>query len=181
MGIFTFNYRQCDYCSEIFMPINPSQHYCSFQCRLWDKIKVIKDESSCWEWQRFIDLKTNAYILYEGKSRIVSRLIYELTYGEIADKNLLVCHTCCNVKCCRPSHLALGTRKEKMADMMAKGRARVEHLFLKGQDHTQSKLADNQILQIRQMEGKYKDIAKQFGISRSQIGHIKNNKNWNHL
>lgn len=49
------------------------------------------------------------------------RFAWELTNGPIPD-GMNVLHACDNRACCNPAHLFLGTQKDNMIDMHAKGR-----------------------------------------------------------
>jgi hypothetical protein len=49
------------------------------------------------------------------------RMAYTLARGEIP-AGLLVRHTCDNPLCCNPRHLIVGTQRDNMRDMCARGR-----------------------------------------------------------
>ena len=55
----------------------------------------------------------------------------------------------------------------------------------KGTKHVNSKLTEEQVLEIRRLYKTgnyiYKDLGKMFGVSRQLIGHIVNRKKWTHV
>lgn len=56
-----------------------------------------------------------------------------------------------------------------------------KHSAKKGTNIYNSKLTDNQVIDIYYRNGKHKDIANEFNISRSVITHIKNKISWKHI
>ena len=64
-----------------------------------------------------------------------------------------------------------------MVDMITKGRKR----SALGSNSSNSKLKEDQVLQIFSDERPYKEIAKEFSITHEQVSRIKHKKNWKHL
>ena len=106
-----------------------------------------------------------------GKTVKISRLIYSKYYlngGEIP-KGFVIMHKCDNTICINPEHLKIGTQKENIADMFLKGRANKAT----GENHGHSKITDKQTVEIYYSNKPQKDIAKQYGISISNVSLIK--------
>jgi predicted XRE-type DNA-binding protein len=112
------------------------------------------------------------------KTRKVSRIMFELHYGNIP-KGMLVCHKCDNKACINPEHLFLGSHKDNMADMVKKNRQ------AKGSNQGSSKLSEEQVLEIKCLlaEGKLtqKQIAKLFGVCQAHVSAINLGKKWSHI
>lgn len=86
---------------------------------------MVDKTGECWTYQGMKRLGYGmvGYKKQDGKYTTMGahRYSWWITTGEHpADK--FVCHTCDNPPCVRPEHLFLGTNKENMDDMRAKGR-----------------------------------------------------------
>lgn len=94
----------------------------SLEERFWKLVGKSDDVEACWIWLGNRD--RDGYGLTPGKNppeRRAHRMAYVFTYGSIPD-GLLVCHSCDNPPCVKPSHLFLGTQKDNQQDAWAKGR-----------------------------------------------------------
>lgn len=75
-------------------------------------------------WQWIAGKNWNGYGMLRddrGKMTTAHRVAYRLFIGEIPE-GLCVCHSCDIPSCCNPEHLWLGTRRDNVQDMLAKGR-----------------------------------------------------------
>lgn len=88
--------------------------------RFWEKVDILgKDD--CWNWTACKNSDGYGEIrMYPSKDK-AHRIAYKLTHGEIID-GMEVCHKCDNPSCCNPKHLFLGTHRDNILDMYAKGR-----------------------------------------------------------
>lgn len=150
--------------------------------RFWKKVDVNGPcvlDTACWLWTGCTNKAGYGSIGLGGKgagNRNVNRVSWELHFGEIP-KGFFVCQKCDNPSCVNPEHLFLGTPKDNMVDMISKGRKR----SALGSDSSNSKLIEDQVLQIFSDERPYKEIAKEFSITREQVSSIKHKKDWKHL
>lgn len=109
---------------------------------IYDKLvakTVIDEKTGCWNWTGFCDEKRpypgNRYgqvtlwnpITKKSSSKSVHRAMWIALHGA-PPKDICVCHTCDNPKCCNPDHLWLGTRRENTLDMVKKNRHHLKKL-----------------------------------------------------
>ena len=150
--------------------------------RFWEKVGI-RSPDECWEWAGYCD--NNGYgRIGEGGKRgrilIASRLSWELHNGPIPD-GLWVLHRCDNPSCVNPGHLFLGTQRDNVLDMYAKGRGNRP----RGEAHVCARLTAEAIAEIRStyMRGSISQraLGQQFGVSNVAISRIVRHKTWAHV
>lgn len=106
--------------------------YQTIEERFWARVE--KTEGGCWIWKgRILPRKEYGVFEYRDHGRKVAaqahRYSYELHNGKILghvpgdpDKEICVLHRCDNPPCVNPEHLWLGSDKDNIHDMIAKGR-----------------------------------------------------------
>jgi hypothetical protein len=121
---------------------------------------------------------------YGGRAQLAHRVAYLLTKGDVGE-GLEVLHSCDNPSCVNPAHLLLGTHLDNMRDCWTKGRGKMPRGMNKGSRHGHAKLNEKMVLQMRAMAatGKYtyEDLAKRFGISRTNASIIIRRIGWKHV
>jgi hypothetical protein len=164
-------------------------------------------ESPCWVWTS--DTIKNGYgrMRVGRKNFLAHRIAWTLANGPIphdgSHHGICVCHRCDRRNCTNPAHFFLGTNADNIRDMFAKkrngssikpeSRPRGDnHHFRtkpecvrRGELHGRAKFSANLVLDIR---GAYsagnisqKQLAAQFGMSRSLISLIVHRKIWRHI
>lgn len=135
--------------------------------------------SGCWEWEKSKHRQGYGHFPYKGKIELAHRISWILHNGKIPE-HVCVCHRCDNPSCCNPDHLFLGNTQDNCLDKEAKNRGNQP----KGSKHYNSKLKENQIIQMRNLREKgftYLEISKKFGISRCHVGLIIRRECWKHV
>lgn len=137
---------------------------------------VFKGGDHCWEWKP--PPKKNGYgqIQVDGKMQLAHRVAYMLYKGDIPD-GLLVCHRCDNRRCVNPDHLFLGTHTDNQNDSVSKGRRNCP----KGESQWKSRFKEEDILAIRSDTRTQTEIARDYGVTQSQISKIKSRSTWKHI
>lgn len=136
-------------------------------------IEKIEFTSDCWLWTSAIGTTGYGQFSLDGKTTTASVVAYWLFKGTIPD-GLLVCHTCDNPVCVRPSHLFLGTNADNAADRVRKGRSASQA----GDLNPRAKLTRVIVQAIRASGAKTCDLAKQYGISKTAIYRARSMKSW---
>lgn len=148
---------------------------------LWDNFwSKVEPSPNCWNWTGTRLPRGYGTLFWDGRRWYAHRLSWSVTYGLIPPTGMCVCHTCDNPSCVRPSHLFLGTQKDNLRDMIAKGRDN-RTVAPKGELHYASKLTAAQVLEIRTATGTRREIAKQFRLSESYVWAIQHKTTWRHI
>ncbi len=167
--------------------------------RFWAKVDKSGD---CWLWTASVRGSGYANFYFRGRCVNAHRVAWILTHGEVPD-GLQVLHDCPggdNPLCVNPTHLYLGTIRDNVNDMYAKGRSwydthpeearavlsvRRPQKQVRGEEVGTAKLTREQVLEIRRLfaaGGWTKaDLGRAFGVSRMQIYSIVSGKKWRHL
>jgi predicted DNA-binding protein (UPF0251 family) len=99
--------------------------------RLWSKVDIVNDDTSCWEWNASRKKGDNEdYGNFNFKDPITGKRMITLSHRVVfyvVHKRLpeVGRHTCDNPPCSRPSHIIDGTQADNIADMDARGRRKV--------------------------------------------------------
>lgn len=137
--------------------------------------KQVEKTPTCWNWTGY---QTNngygRHYIGNQKKIVAHRFSYALQFGQIPDDSL-VCHTCDNRLCVNPAHLFIGSQKDNMADMVSKERQS------RGEGTYQSKLTDNDVLEIRQSPLRQFELARKYGVDKNTIRYIIRGETWKHL
>ena len=141
--------------------------------RIENKVERIP-EGGCWVWMGGTTVRGYGQIEHKTKKLYAHRVSYEAFVGEIP-QGMYVCHTCDNVSCVNPNHLFLGTQKQNLQDMARKGRS------TRGEKNPCAKLTEEQVNQIRTMDGTCSFISKLFNVSSSAISAIKRKERWSYV
>ena len=88
-------------------------------------------------------------------------------------------HICDNPPCCNPSHLAVGTMKDNVHDMMRKGRGNWR--APKGEESPRALLSEAQAREIKFSTEKGTVLADRFGVKPTTVCAIRKGRLWGHL
>jgi len=172
----------CEICGKaFFFHYGGKNRYCSFECRIADREdrfwSKVRKTQTCWVWTACISGNNNyGSFKFEGRMQPSHRVAWVLKHGPIPD-GLNVLHRCDNPPCVNPDHLFLGTHAENMADMRTKQRQVAPH----GSAHGMSKLVEADVIAIRNDTRTHREIAADFGVDPTLIGHVKSGRIWTHV
>lgn len=147
--------------------------------RFWARVDKT---STCWLWLGALDKDGYGLTSFQNKTWRAPRLAYLLAHPEhrlTADD--LVCHRCDNPRCVRPRHLKLGNTISNVNDRVRRGRNGHGPAFERrawGERHGRAKLTLHEIRAIRRSRASQRALARQFHISRRQIGRIRRGLSW---
>ena len=148
-----------------------------FEELFWSKVSIPKNVfTECWNWT---GAKTRGYghsAFTINGSRIkkqAHRIAYELIHG-LLDEDEVVRHKVCdNPLCCNPNHLARGSQRDNIFDMLSKGR---------GGHGKRERLRKDEVTTIRELwsSGDYthESLAPLFKVTRTTILKVVNRLTW---
>jgi hypothetical protein len=142
----------------------------------WNGVFVL-GKNDCWPWLKSTDKDGYGRVCF-GRSREekAHRMILALHLGRELDEDKQALHHCDNAGCCNPEHLYEGTQLNNVHDCWNRDRHDQS-----GDLNNASKLTLEQVRLIKASDLQHSVLAKQFKVSRSLIGLIKNGHRWSHL
>ncbi len=134
----------------------------------------VQQSDGCWEWTGLKDKDGYGLLSYARRNYRANKLALQFD-GRPVPAGMYACHTCDNPGCVRPSHLYPGTPQQNADDAYVRDRNQ------RGERHYAAKLRDNDIKTTRSSFETDEDIARIYGVSRSNISQIRSRKTWRHV
>ena len=132
-----------------------------------------KGDDECWLWTAYKNKEGYGEFRHNGKMVKSHRIALEMHLRRQITAGLVVCHLpliCHNRACVNPRHLREDTRSNNNLDMHVDGTM------------LHAKLTEEQVREIRASAGKlHRELAVEYGVSKSLISLIILRKKWNHL
>lgn len=148
---------------------------------LMHRVEALSIEvGECWEWQGALQSNSPVPTMnYGGKVRAVRRHLAEALEMPIEGK--LVTFKCGNPLCVQPKHLELTTRKklqQRIAKHIKHHTNPVRMKKISDLARLNSKLTLPLALEIRNAEGKQREIAARYGVTQATVSSIKRGATW---
>lgn len=118
-----------------------------------------------------------------GKHRnaLAHRVSWELKNGPVPE-GLQVLHRCDVRNCVNPEHLFVGTQKENIADMYAKGRE--SGCGVRGHRNPSAKFSEKDAALMRYLSDcgvSYQHLTEIFGVTKSTVSRVALRQSWAHV
>lgn len=138
-----------------------------------DELKNLDHSKGCIHWPFAIDKKSGyGIVIYHNRTRTVHRVALMLHTG-IDPVGLHACHGPCHDRtCCNPLHLSWKTTTENHRDKIR------DDTHNRGTRHYLAKLTEENVRKIRQDNRLQREIAADYGVSRSVIASVKLGTYW---
>ncbi len=122
-------------------------------------------------------------VMRSGRHVRLTRFLWERFHGPIPP-GLCVRHKCDDPRCCNVEHLELGTHRENMRDMVARGRHARAGGNRPGEGNSIARLCEEKVILARILHGKgisYAEIARRFHVNEGTIRPAVQGKTWAHI
>ena len=145
-----------------------------------DKLKWIEslpsgsDEGGCIKWPFSVAAHGRGVVRYRGKLTSAPHAVALHFHGDPPSGANEAAHSCGNghLGCVRPAHLSWATRAENEADKVAHGTVR------RGEKINTTRLDAGDVVAIRASRERGTDLARQYGVSESEISAIRQRHTW---
>ena len=144
-----------------------------------DRDSMPEPNSGCLLWTAGLANTGYGQLYWDGGPKNAHRLAWIVANGPIpAGQHVL--HKCDVRSCLNPAHLFLGTQRDNMRDMRAKGRG-VDPVTNLGEAHHSAKLTADKVRKIRVDPRPSRAVATDYGVHPTLIQLIRKNKIWRHV
>lgn len=155
------------------MPLQKSKDLDEWKNHITTNVSV-DGQTGCWIWKKTTRKDGYGITWYNGTTDYIHRVSYKIFKGDF-DSNFVVRHTCDNPSCVNPNHLLLGSDQDNSTDMVNRNRS------IKGSQVHNAKLTEELIPIIRSSNKSSRKLGVEFGVSKSIILAVKNNRTWKHV
>lgn len=93
------------------------------ELRFWRHVAVAGPDD-CWLWTGAKNVNGYGTVSVDGGSALAHRVSWAMRWGRPVPEDLRILHECDVRACVNPLHLWLGTQRDNIADMIAKGRSK---------------------------------------------------------
>lgn len=147
--------------------------------RFWSKV-ALPNEDGCMLWTASCYASGYGQFFAEGKHQRANRIALLLTEGSPDDpRKVDALHSCPKPTpaCAAPGHLRWGTESENMMDKLRDG------TDPRGEKHGLAKVTEEQVREMRRryVPGNGEMLAREYGISRRELGRIVRGERWSWL
>lgn len=144
-----------------------------------DRHSIPEPNSGCILWTATVGSHGYGIFSYGGRPGFTAhRASYEANKGPIPP-GMHVCHKCDVPSCINPDHLFVGTARDNMRDMFAKGRRRAR--ALRGEESRFAKITEDRVRAILAAAGSHGQVASRYGVSKSLVSQIRRRVIWKHV
>ncbi len=134
--------------------------------------------TGCWLWTARCDDKGYGRLKVHNRPCAAHRVSWEIHRGPVP-LGRFVLHRCDTPTCVNPGHLFLGTHRENMRDMVAKGRSSSANR--RGEGNPGAKLTKERVAELRAARAaglSHRKLAARFEISTGQVHNVLTGKCW---
>ncbi len=145
----------------------PASDAPSIEVRFLEKM-IPEPNSGCWLWTASLTNKGYGEIMLKHSRRTAyaHRISYQLFKGDVPPKAKIL-HSCDMPCCVNPDHLRIGTQRDNILDMYARGRrVTLPKEYPAG-------LSALDVLNIHEDKRSSREIAKDYGVSHTSILYVK--------
>ena len=148
-----------------------------------ETIKRIEDQcewdGDCLLWQGGVNSKGHPLMSFQGKTgSLVRRVLQEVRTGRSLPKAVVMRAVCGNKLCMARDHCKEWTRAQVMAQLGERGELSRPDKKRSNQRSAPKKLTPEQVAEIRSSNETGVELAKQYGVSHTNISRIRRGESW---